>query len=586
MKKNSAILVFLLATCNLQLKAEIFPQVKNPDTFVEATIGDIDSLDPAYAYDTASFHIIFQVYEPLLIFKGASAKEVVPLLAEKVPSLANGLISKDGLTYTFSIRQGVKFHDGTPLTAEDVKYSLMRFMLQDRSGGPAALILEPIAGVDATRDAKGNPQINFKELDGRIVIKGNNVVIHLPKPFAPFIMIMAQYSYTMSKKWCIAHGDWDGTEATWVKYNNPKKESLYSTENMNGTGPFMLEKWDKKTKHIALLRNENYWRTPAKLKRIVVKKIDEFTTRKLMVDKGDADFVVVSLQLEPQTATIPGVKTVWIDNIESYNWAFNWKINTTANPYVGSGKLDGDGIPANFFTDRDVRLGFTYAYDRKTHIEQIARGKATVAKSIIAPQLLGYNPNQPIPSFDLEQSKAHFQKAFGGKLWEQGFRMVYIYNTGGDAALSLANMFKRNIESINPKFKIDVRPLEWSTLLGDERQNKVPFRYLGWLADYPDPHNFAHPYAHSHGAYGALYGYNNPKVDALVEKGITEVDPKKREKIYFEINKLIADDAAYIFGNQGKRPIVLRDWVQGYVPNPIFPDYFYFYWMYKELPKK
>ena len=106
--------------------------VKNPDTFVKLTAGDPESLDPAYAYDTASEEIIYpNVYETLIGYDGSVLSRYRPVLSSAVPSLANGLISKDGLTYTFPIRKGVKFHEGGEVTPEDVRYSILRFCLMD-----------------------------------------------------------------------------------------------------------------------------------------------------------------------------------------------------------------------------------------------------------------------------------------------------------------------------------------------------------------------------------------------------------------------------------------------------------------------
>ena len=585
MSDKNLIAFGLLLTLLAPGAAEILPQVKNPDTFVYATIGDVDTLDPGYAYDTASHLIIFQIYEPLLMYKGSSVKELVPLLAEKVPSKTNGLISPDGLAYTFVIRKGMKFHNGYDLTPEDIKYSLMRFMLQDRAGGPSALLLEPIAGVTSTRDSLGNISLDFKTVDQRIEIKGQKLIIHLPKPYAPFLTLMAQWSYTASKKWAMEHGDWDGTEAAWKKFNNPKKEDSYFFEHANGSGPFLLETWDKNTKQISLARNERYWRAPAKLKRIVIKKIDEFATRRLLLDKGDADSATVTSQYEPQVSGIPGVKVVPVPVLDvSAIFQFNLNINLSGNPYTGSGKLDGRGIPFNFFADKEVRLAFSYAYDQKTTVEQIYRGKARLAHGFIATELIGFNPNQPTREFDLEKAKAHFQKALGGKLWETGFRMVLPFNAGNDIRQTASNMFKRNIESLNPKFQIDVRPIQWSTLLGDESANKLPMRYTAWLADFPDPHNFAFTYMHRNGAQAARYGYNNPKAQELVEKAVAETNPKKREALYFELTRLAYEDAPFTFGISTIQPVPLRDWVQGFIPNPIFPDHFYFYWISKSLP--
>src|SRR5215467_14063186 len=112
--------------------------VKNPDTFVTLRAGEPESLDPAYQYDTASYEIVYpNVYETLIGYYGSVLSTYVPRLATQVPSLANHLISPDGLTYTFPIRTGVKFHDGSVMTVDDVVYSVRRFMLQDQAGGPA-----------------------------------------------------------------------------------------------------------------------------------------------------------------------------------------------------------------------------------------------------------------------------------------------------------------------------------------------------------------------------------------------------------------------------------------------------------------
>src|ERR1039457_6789860 len=110
---------FLLAVA-LSLTAQA--AVKNPDTYTYLTISDADSLDPAWGYDTFSQEIGLNIYEPLFFFDGPSTEKLVPMLATKVPSRANGLISADGRTYRIPLRKGVTFHDGTPMTPEDVRY--------------------------------------------------------------------------------------------------------------------------------------------------------------------------------------------------------------------------------------------------------------------------------------------------------------------------------------------------------------------------------------------------------------------------------------------------------------------------------
>src|SRR5207302_3496654 len=148
-----AVSVVLIASLGLATVRGAGEPVKNPETFVELRFGDAVSLDPALAYDIYSTEPVWpNVYETLIMYSGASLDKFQPMLATEVPSLANHLISADGLTYTFPIRTGVRFHDGTTMTPEDVRYSVLRFMLQDRDGGPSWLLLSPLVGKESTRD--------------------------------------------------------------------------------------------------------------------------------------------------------------------------------------------------------------------------------------------------------------------------------------------------------------------------------------------------------------------------------------------------------------------------------------------------
>jgi len=115
-------------------------------TFRNITYGDIDTLDPALAYDTASAQVIQNVMEPLIYYNHTDPNSYVPVLAEEVPNLENGLISEDGQTYTFHIREGITFHNGSTLEPHDVAYSFQRGLLQSDPNGPQWLLLEPILG--------------------------------------------------------------------------------------------------------------------------------------------------------------------------------------------------------------------------------------------------------------------------------------------------------------------------------------------------------------------------------------------------------------------------------------------------------
>ena len=171
-------------------------QVKNPDTFVLADYRTVQTIDPATSYDVAGSMRIWNMYETLIFFDGSSTETYVPLLAAEVPSVANGGISADGKTYTFTIRKGVKFHAGGELTPEDVVYSLKRNMIVDQDGGPMWMLLEALTGSGATRDSDGKiiPGI-FETIDKSVEAQGDKVILHLPKPYPPLMSILS-VSYT------------------------------------------------------------------------------------------------------------------------------------------------------------------------------------------------------------------------------------------------------------------------------------------------------------------------------------------------------------------------------------------------------
>ncbi|MEM3907793.1 MAG: ABC transporter substrate-binding protein, partial [Nitrososphaerota archaeon] len=254
------------------------PPIKNPDTIIEATIGEPETLDPAWAYDTASGEVIFNIYETLIFFNREKVDEFIPMIAEKVPSVENGLIKDDGRTIIFPIRKGIKTHAGGEITPEDVEYSFERTMVQDRDGGPVWMLLEPLLGVESTRDPEtGEIVVTFDQIDRAVEVEGNNVVFRLAKPFptVTFLQILSQtWASIVDKECAIQNGAWPGTEENWQDYNNPETPELQEIDC--GSGPFKLERWEH-GKEVSLVRFDDYWRGPAKIARAVIKKVDEWS---------------------------------------------------------------------------------------------------------------------------------------------------------------------------------------------------------------------------------------------------------------------------------------------------------------------
>jgi len=574
---KNKVLIFLLIFCLIACAPK-----RSEKELTLALAGETETLDPALSYDGITHGVLLNVYDTVIRFKGSSISEFEPLISSQVPTVENGLISKDGLTYTFPIRQDIKFADGTPLTVEDTVYSLRRFLLTDISGGPSALLLEPILDITSTRDEKGNLILTFDDLKNAIYADGNNLVIKLKKPFAPFLAIMARWSYIINKNWAISNGAWDGKAETMAKFNNPQKQDSALFDKSNGSGPFVVERWDKPKKRIYLKANKNYFLGAPKLERVYIITLAEQSTMRLMLQSGEIDIAEIAPSLIPQLVgdkniavydTLPRLKT---DPV----LFFTFNINPENNPDIGSGKLDGKGIPPNFFEDKTLRQAFSYAFDYGAFLNQTMQGKAPRACGPIPPKLFTNPRPQKCYDFDLEKAKELFKKVKNGEVWNKGFSFTLTVNTGSNLRKAAAEILKRNIESINPKFKIEIREIPWANFLEKTQNHKMPLWVRGWVADYPDAHNFAFPFLHYDGRYAIAQNYKNPKIAALIEQAKIETSPAKRAELYADLQELNHEEATQIYTVYSPGVWVLRSEVKGFLDNPVFLG-IYLYPLYK-----
>jgi peptide/nickel transport system substrate-binding protein len=553
--------------------AEAVSPIKNPDTLIYTKIGETRTLDPAWAYDTASMEVVSNCYETLIAFDGEKFDSFLPELAEKVPKLQKTLkkdgISLDGLTYRFRLKSDVKFANGYPLTPEDVEYTFERIMVHDKARGPAWLFLEPLVGVFSTRDSSGNIFVDFEDIDNAVKVEGNYVEFHLVRPFPPFLQILAEgWSSIVSKQWCYEHGDWDGTETTWKEFNNPSDSPLHA-ETM-GSAPFQLETWTPG--EITLIKSKSYWNTDIEdkgLKKVIIKSIYDWNIRKQMLIAGDADFCDVPSIYYPELDGIEGIRVHKdLESLTYFGSTFNFDI-PTESPYIGTGSL-GEGIPSNFFSDINIRKAFAYAFDYERYINEIWLGEAEQPTSPVIKSLPFHNPDQLRYEFNPVLSKAHFQQAFGGEVWNQGFKFTIIYYEGVVYRQTIAEWFKSCIESLNPtKFHIELQVVDFDAYWDAHYSRYLPIYILGWAADYPDPHNFIHPFMHSLGFFTELMGYSDPLVDALIGQGIDTLDPSQRQAIYYELQSIYYSEALGIPHLQPLKRHYERDWVHGWVYNPI-----------------
>ena len=601
---------------------------KDPTTLIMADEGvSVVTLDPALGYETYSNSIIQSTYDTLIFYDGEATDKFVPSLAK------SWTVSPDGKTWVFTIRTGVKFHNGDDLTPSDVAFSFQRGLLQGGSASPQWLLAEPFLGVgnqdisalvDPTGalqdDAAGMSKADPKKLQAacdtvmKAVVADDSagtVTFNLAQSWGPFLPTIAQtWGSVMDKKWVIAQKGWDGTCATWQNFYGMASDKDPFSAIENGSGPFKLESL-KQGEEISLARNDAYWKGPAKLARVIRKAVPEWEKRFAMLQAGDADIITVQDANRSPMDALVGEKCIFDLAANVYKPCettdptkplrvhmgrptigqpvilATWNIANdpaSPNPYIGSGKLDGNGIPLDFFSDLNIRKGFAYCFDWDKLIADVYKGEATQSFQLPLPGMPGFFSDTPHYSLDLGKCEAAFKastlKSKDGKsLWDIGFRLQMAYDSSGQIAngQKIAEILAANLVKVNPKFQVETVGLPLDNFLSALDARQFPIAVTAWQEDIHDPSNMIQPFTTGYYSGGmALPADLKAQFKTILDKGVAELDPAKRAEIYKEANTLYYDQAVGI-------PLVLatfhtfqQRWVIGEIPNPIFPDiYFY-----------
>lgn len=306
----------------------------NPDVITVASFGDVDTLDPALAYDTASGQILQNVYQTLVFYDGIATDKFVPQLAESWEE------TDEGKTITFKIREGVKFHEGGDLTPSDVAYSFQRGLLQGGYSSPQWLLAEPFFGVGvdditglvddfASADSReslvaNSPDVLMaacEQVKEKIVAddEAGTVTFYLAQPWGPFLATIAQaWGSVMDMEWVVENGGWDGTCETWQNYYGMVSADDPFTPIANGTGAFKLDHWTPGTE-IVLARFDEYWGEPAKVERVVIKDVAEFGTRFAMLQAGEADIIAVPVEQRTQVDNMVSEIAIYNPDTNAYD---------------------------------------------------------------------------------------------------------------------------------------------------------------------------------------------------------------------------------------------------------------------------
>ena len=470
------------------------------------------TLDPAKIVDLDSARIAAKLYSGLVCFN----KNLSP-----VPDIADTWsISPDGLTYTFKLKKNVRFFNGREVTAADFLYSFERVLNPD-TRSPRTWVLSRIKG--SKQFAEGTT----KHLDGVSIKNRYELEITIDEPFAPFISLLG-----LTTAYVVP------SEA--AEHLNPDSAIF-----KNGTGPFVVDQW-KHSQFLMLKANENYFGKKPKLSGIQYRIIPEDFTALIEFEKGGIDLL-------PE---------IMLSEYSRYAENPEWQKYIQAAPCLNTYYL-GLNCQMPPFNDLRVRKALNFAIDREKMLEILLEGRGTSACGPLPPALRKNAPAYCY-SYDPDRARKLLQQAG----FPDGFSMT-IYQTADTENLDICQAIQSYLKNIN----IDVRivQLEWSSFLNKVARGEAQSFWLSWWADYPDAENFLFPLFHSanFGPGGNRSRYKNKAVDGLIMQAVKTSNAVEREISYRAAEKIIIEEAPWIFFWHKSSCSINRPGVTGYSPAPL-----------------
>lgn len=477
------------------------------DTFVVATAEDIPGLDPASAQSNTVFREVAVMYDRLVTIAGDSTK-VQPQLA------TDWKVSDDGLTYTFHLNPAAKFHDGSPVDAEAVKYSISRQIQMAKIGSHVFDgILKP---------------------DGIKVVDPTTVEFHLEKPYAPFVNTLATtWGGIVNPAIAKAHETNGDFGEAWV------------TEHDAGSGPYKLVSFTR-GQQVELAAVDHYWGGgDPSIKRVLIKIVPEASTRRLMLERGEADL----------TEELPA------DVLEKLRSENGIELHEQPEMRLVYIMFNAAKPP---FDNPDVRKAFSEAINYDAIIRQIYLGHAIRARGPVPKGMLGWSEQVPVPSYNLDDAKKLLQKA-----GVQNLTVEFSTASGHDDWDKIALLLQSDLSQIGVTMK--VQQYAWSTYLDKLVKGEFQFGIINWTPDYADP-DYNSTYMLDSKNKGEGYNFSlwgDPRVDALLQKGRETTDEAQRQEIYTELQTIAAENTPYAWVAQTNAVVPTRSWVKAYVINPM-----------------
>ncbi|MFH1874097.1 MAG: peptide-binding protein [Pseudomonadota bacterium] len=469
-----------------------FRPLRSPQDLVYHLPSDPTVLNPILSTDAVSSSVEGLIYE-FLVKRNNETLAFEPFLASKWE------ISDDHLTYTFTLRQGIKWQDGKPLTIEDVLYSYER-------------IKDP--KVDA-----GHLRNYYQDVISAKKLDEHRIQFVYRQPYFRALEIVGGIPIIPKHI-----------------FDDGQNFNMHSANRHPvGTGPYIFEKWETGSK-IVLTRNENYWGEMPAIKGVVFKIIPNADVALQLLKKGDLDFA--------------GLRPIqWARQTESQ--AFKEKFNKYRY-WVPNYSYIGWNLSKPYFSDRRVRIAMTMLLDRKMILEKMIFDQGEIVSGNF--YLFGdaYDKTiDPYP-YDPEQAKKLLDEA--GWVDHDGdgvrdkdglpFKFTFLYASGSEFAKSLSLIMRENLEDVG--IEMDIMPLEWAAFLKEIRGHDFDAATLAWLQPIEqDPYQIWHSTQVEQGSN--FIGFKNKEADLLIEQGRREFDPQKRTQLYKKFHKIIHAEEPYTF---------------------------------------
>ncbi|WP_027834722.1 ABC transporter substrate-binding protein [Maritalea myrionectae] len=481
------------------------------DVLVVGQIAEPKSLDPAAVTAVNDFRILVNLYEGLVRYKPGTL-EVAPALAESWD------ISEDGTEYTFKLREGVTFHDGTPLNAEAVKFNFDRMLDEDHpyhNTGPFPLAFF------------------FSAVEETMAVDDLTVKFKLNAPYAPFMSNLAYPTGLLVSPAAVKeHGEDIGRHPT-------------------GTGPFKFVEWAS-NERVVVDRYADYWGEPAGVQAVVFRPITDANTRVAEMLAGGIDMMVEV----PPTAL-------------SQFQGDDFTIVEQAGPHVWFLILNAKEGP---FANKLVRQAANYAINKEALVNDVLEGTAAVAAGP-TPPAFAWAYNEELDPYPYDPEKAKELLAEAGA---EGAELTFYVTEGGSGMLdpvAMGTAIQADLAAVGLDVKIET--YEWNTFLGEVNpglEGKADMAEMAWMTNDPDTLPYlalrtdAWP---ENGGFNSGY-YSNEKVDELLEKARTSTSQEERAELYREMQVIVQEDAPWVFVANWKQNAVTNDRVENFDLEPSF----------------